>query len=376
MLKCSYVSKFLLLIWVFLSLLNTTSNAFECTSFLRKTTLIDSNESIRRLVPFHRLSKDLSVDEKELIKAKIQTLRNSAKQFNKSYNDLFQDHGTEFLSDLRFLFEKEESLLRSTNQILINELNRFLKNEGTLVYRNLDLLPAVRTLDQIWGLVFLKTPNKVYFNLSYFISSRLFNGKYEKGYAYSEDGHMDLRASVHIYEDQSDGDLETNYPASEILIPRSSKNNLIFPGLPLDIKLIDFLKEHGVQGRLQVAPQTHYRVKASLLSSLTSKFQAQKRVPLFTSRWSSSRKKHFDIVNEDGKANLALFNLSNYFEQNSHLMVPTLPVIWNEKHKNIFRLNDDQRRINLIVTKPELADFSVAPTPFEFIVALIELIQM
>lgn len=355
-------------------------NAFQCNVFLSQPLKTDVNlnkiASIRNLIPFHRESKDLTMDEKQLIQNKISELQQLMSTFSQTYNQVFENQGTEFLADLRTVFETEDAFLRKNIQLLINELNRFLNQKGNLIYRQLDILPRIRTVSSSWGIAYLDQPKNVYFNLSFFMTSRLPSGKYQDGYIYSEDKSDDLNKQVFVLSPNSKNAETENdvfYPGSQIPIPKID-NNLVFPGLPLDTDLLEFLILHGnSSGRIQLATAQYYRRQNNILGHLVSIFQTEQRLPIFNSRWSTSRQSYFLVYNQDGTVNSYLYDLGNYFESNKHLMVPTLPVVWDQKPRGLFNKSEDELRTGLVVSEPNNAEFTVAPTPFEFLVAFTEL---
>lgn len=370
--------KWLLGIFLILGLITPKLHAFQCKTYLPKRSAKEIFSSLRNLVNMHTTSKSLTPQQRTTIQITINDLKSTADQFNQSYNSKFKPYGTVFLADLRALFQAEENNLRNKNQLLINELERFLDHGGDLIYRQLDILPHIKSIKQSWALTYLEEPNHVYFNINYYVSSHLRDGRILQGYAFSKEEHEDLKASVYVLdmkpEDQSKY-IDQTFPASPIKIPRLKDSNLVFPGLPLNDQLLAFLNQHGDEhGRLRVAAIRFYPKQNSLLSSF---LKTPKPLPILDIRWSTVLKRHYDLRSIDGRINISLSNLKNYYESNGRLMIPTVPVSWVEKNKTLLQRQDEQVRLHLEVSeKPELSSFTVAPTGFEFVTAFIELVQM
>jgi hypothetical protein len=369
--------KWLLVTYLFLGFVSQQSYAFECQSYLPKASITTLYTNLKYLVNSHTRADSLTAKQRAVIQATIQELRKIPDQFNQSYNNKFKPYGTSFLADLRELFQDEENSLRNKNQHLINELERFLDHGGDLIFRQLDILPHIRSITQTWALAYIDQPENVYFNLNYFISSQLRDGRILNGYVFSKEEHEALKAPVFVYDQSKQRENkseELNYPGSAVVVPTIPNLNLAFPGLPLLPDLMSFLKEHGNEkGRLRVAAQRYNKKSSSLIPSLLG---VKELLPVLDSRWSNTRNNYFIIKNENGTLNEALSNLKNYHEVNGHLVIPTLPVYWEEKPKSILNLNEDKRKIHLVMTASDNAAFTVAPTSFEFIIAFIELVQM
>lgn len=355
------------------------SQAFICTTFLvQPKSRVHFNQiaSIKDLIKAHTVSKQLTEAEKRLIEQKIVELQNISEAFTQSYNLFFENQDADFLVDLRSVFETEDASLRLNIQRLIIQLRRFLNDNKDLRFRDLDIFRRIKTLSETWGISYIDNPERVYFNLSFFVTSRLSTGEYKNGYVFSEDNSEELNKPLFVLKNSPlnlEGGKDQLYPGSQIPIPRIS-NELVFPGLPLDIDLLQFLTAHGnSKGRIQLAASYHYHTKNKILGQLWSSLQTQRRLPIFNSRWSTSRKSYFPIFNSDGTPNHDLSNLGNYMERNGHLMIPTLPVVWIRNPKGLFPKTEDQLRTGLEVNELEIADFAVAPTPFEFLIAFTEL---
>ncbi len=372
--------KSLILSFCFILAPAISAQAFECGSFLvqsKADVSLNKIKSIKYLFHFNKVSKTLDEAEKQLIKKKINELEQMTSAFTQSYNQTLENYGTDFLDDLRDVFESEDAFLRRNTQLLINELRRFMNQNGELTFRQLDLLPRIRTLSKSWGVSYLDHPKNVYFNLSFFVTSRLSSGEYQNGYVFSEDNSEVLNKPVFVLQnsatEQPENGPDLFYPGSQTLIPRIS-DHLVFPGLPLDKDLLAFLTAHGNSyGRVRLAAFNHRKTQKNILGNFVSYFQTQQKVPIFNSRWSVSRKSYFSIFNSNGTVNNELFDLGNYVERKGHLMIPTLPVVWIQNRRGFLPKTEDQLRTGLEAIEVESADFSVAPTPFEFLVAFTEL---
>lgn len=360
---------------LFVSNLAQASFNYECGMFMAEVMNAEKYSEIRNTVPFNRRSADLSVQERNALETTKRVLRQTADHFNDVYNKLFLPHGTKFLPELKDLFEKEEQLFRQKNQIIINELQRYLDDRGDLTFRHLDILQVIASVKNSWAMRFLQNPEDVYFNISYFFTSRIPDGTYEDGYFYSITQHNELNQPVYILNPKkAEQYSDVTYPGSKIVVPRLEMNDkLVFPGLPFTKELIEFLSSHGnFAGKIQLVLEPIGAGKRTWFS----KFMPEQRLKIETYRWSKSKVKYYEVFDEDGSLNLSLSNWSNYYEDQKHLVVPALPVSWDEMKQGLFSPYDiDKRRLSLTVTPREMAEFAIAPTPFEFLTAFIEVLQ-
>lgn len=353
----------------------------ECFGFLqmqlKPQSAFGEVESLRLLFEGHKPSSELTKDEKSLIRTKIKILKTIADRFNYQSNSLFQNHGTHFLPNLRQLFIKEETNFRTITQPIINELTRFLQDGANLLFRELDLRPHIRAAQNSWVLVYLDQPQKVFFNIDYFVQSRFLNDDLVDGYKFSVDKNDAMNAPVFINKSKSISfvDQDVSYPGSEVEIPRIDDLH-VFPGLSINQKLISFLTEHGgPQGYLLVYAETHFKPKARNSFGIPL---VSLPLPILEDRWSTRLGRHYTIksIKYPDKLVISLMDLKQYKEIDGHLYIPTVPAVWEEKNKNIFAFSDEDVRTGLQATELKYADFAVAPTKYEFIVALIELLQL
>ena len=347
-----------------------------CNEILKSRSL-SIYEDVKRVVNRHTQAQDLLPNERERLQNLLVRLETRVNQFDQAYNSILAPYGTEFLPRLRSKLEEISADFRKKNWVIINELKRYLNSEG-IRYRELNINRAADSLRDSVANRFISKSDQVYFGIDFFVNTievrtiTEFAGFVSRSIVNKEVGYQidtskvsqDLGDEVRVFDEGIENDI---YPGTTIPSIKSlEEDGNPFPGFPLTIEFLNFLKENGdEEGYINVIAKPILDSSPTFLNTMglsnSSNHQAIDAIRRF-----DEQSLIYRPVIYEGMPSALLYDIAGYsLEQNGVLIIPGVRVS-KEPVRNRFGVQNGFQLVQY-----EGGDLAAYPNPFEFFIGLI-----
>ncbi|MGH1467926.1 MAG: hypothetical protein ACRBBP_03470 [Bdellovibrionales bacterium] len=395
------MTKYIGLVLLLLSIHNS-SHGLQCLDVLGtkfEADVYTELKSLRDGVHLRTMSKNLTPAARKSFEEMIPKLAELSTRFEETQSDIFKKYSPSFLPRLREAMTKMGQEFRRQNQVIANELSRYLLDNGNLRLSDLEMWKEYRDVKSSQALDFIKDPSTVYFGLGHFVDTHALKRTEEwlmtkveesvsPGYRWAREPFEISLSSNFRITTVVERESSEIYPASRLVAPEVlGADNLRVSGLPLTVEVLSFFKRFGDEsGHLRVG-SGHRPPKRTVTEQLFLRDRARV-LNTVQSRWSEGNSLYPPVLSEKGVEFHGFSNAVEYRFHNRVLRVPTRLArrgteeesrAYEQRKKKMrwpFRFSrESDKEIYVLEDNIAYAEFVILPTHQEFVTALIELIH-